>query len=294
MSECLLCRSELGNDVFPYSTRFNDRTYRYRNCVRCGSSTIDPLPGPDELAAMYRQDEYHGVFYDQPEEEPSTVLDSFLSATGDGPHTLLDFGCGSGQFLKAAKALGFRAEGVEIDPVVRLKAAQASGCPVHALEELEQGSQRFDVIHLGDVLEHLPDPAGSMRALEALLSKNGQFFLEGPLETNPSLVRTAGVLFGSVRANLGRQAVGTYPPYHLFQTNARAQRAFFEERLGYKIDRFEVWETGWPYRSTVRIESIGARIRDVIGRASVLVAGVAGPSTRLGNRFAALLRPSSL
>jgi SAM-dependent methyltransferase len=293
MSECLLCCGALGPDVFPFATRFNNRTYRYRACVGCGSSIIDPLPGPEELAAMYRQDDYHDVFYAEQEEEASTVLGSYLPNTEGAPRRLLDFGCGSGRFLKTARLLGFAAEGVELDPAVRQRAAQASGCPVHSLRELKQGGERFDVIHLGDVLEHLPSPAQTLSELETLLDEGGSFFVEGPLETNASLVRAAGTLFGAVRRRLGHVAVGSYPPYHLFQTNARAQRAFFERRMGYEVERFDVWETGWPYLSSGSAGSLalGARVRDVIGRASKMAAKAAGPSAGLGNRFAALLRP---
>jgi 2-polyprenyl-3-methyl-5-hydroxy-6-metoxy-1,4-benzoquinol methylase len=290
MSECLLCTGELGSEVFPFATRFNDRTYCYRACRRCGSSTIDPLPGPDELAAMYRRDDYHTVFYEDGEEEALTMIGSFvLAARGK---RLLDFGCGAGQFLKVAKELGFIAEGVELDSAVRRQAAQASDCPVLSLDELKASGRLFNIIHLGDVLEHLPAPADAMRDLETLLERDGQFFIEGPLETNRSLVRAAGVAFGGVRRRMGRKAMGSYPPYHLFQTNARAQRAFFEDRLGYEVDRFDVWETGWPYRSPLRAQSLGVRVRDVIGRASVIAAKIAGPTAALGNRFAALVRPA--
>lgn len=51
---------------------------------------------------------------------------------------------------------------------------------------LETPFQRFDAIHLGDVLEHLPHPASLLRELEPL---GGVFFIEGPLENNPSLVK---------------------------------------------------------------------------------------------------------
>lgn len=293
MSECLLCTGALGREVFPFATRFNDRLYRYRACTRCGSSTLDPIPGPDELAAMYRQDEYHGVFYAEQEEELSTLLGAYLPPTGGDPQRLLDFGCGAGQFLKQAKALGFAAEGVELDPQVRIHAARESGCPVDALDEVKKEGRRYDVIHLGDVLEHLPEPMTTMRELEELLADRGCFFIEGPLETNASLVRATGVLSGAVRTRLGRRVVGNYRPYHLFQTNARAQRAFFEQRLGYEVARFDVWETGWPYRSSEPAHSLGTRLRDVIGRASVVAAVGLKPVATLGNRFAALVRPQS-
>ena len=232
---------------------------------------------------MYRQDDYHEVFYEEQDEQIPSRLKAFFPIAG--AKRLLDFGCGAGHFLKAARALGFSAEGVELDPAVRRNAATTSGCPVSSLDDLKGSGKRFDIVHLGDVLEHLPTPVESMRELESLLSDDGRFLVEGPLEANASLVRAAGVLFGDVRKRLGRMPEGSFPPYHLFQTNARAQRAFFAERLGYTVERYEVWETGWPYRSS------GSGLRDLIGRASVVAANVAGPKAEMGNRFAALVRP---
>lgn len=283
MSECLLCTGALGKAAFPYATRFNGRRYEYRACKRCGSSTLDPLPSGGELAAMYRQNDYHDVFYEEEDEQISSLLKAFVPNAGN--KQLLDFGCGAGQFLKSARELGWAAEGVELDPVVRRRAAEASGCPVSSLEETKSSGKRFDLIHLGDVLEHLPAPVESMRELEALLRDGGRFLVEGPLEANASLVRAAGVLFGGVRRRLGRMPEGSYAPYHLFQTNARAQRAFFERRLGYAVERFEVWETGWPYLAS------SSRVRNLIGRAAVTTAKAAGRTGHMGNRFAALVRP---
>lgn len=131
-----------------------------------------------------------------------------------------------------------------------------------------------------------------MRELEGLLAEGGCFFIEGPLETNASLVRAAGVLFGELGSRLGRRRLGSFAPYHLFQTNARAQRAFFEERLGYAVDRFDVCETGWPYLSATPTTSAGTFVRHVIGRAAMATAIAAKPLATLGNRFAAVVRPS--
>ena len=292
MSSCLLCSASLGEPVFPFSTRFEGVVYTYRTCAVCDSSTIDPLPTAAQLSAMYRQHDYHDEHYaDSGQEVTASHIRELLPALKSGGR-LLDFGCGNGHFLRLAADLGFVSEGCELDPHTRQTASRNSGRPVFSLDEIEESKRSYDIIHLGDVLEHLPDPTSAMRRLEKLLDTDGVFFVEGPLETNRSLVFGAARLFGTTRARLGRKSEGELPPYHLFQTNAKAQRDFFRKRLNLEVQCYDVWETGWPYLQDAPA-SAGARIKNAIARAAIATAAlVRTAGLRMGNRFAAILAPA--
>ena len=292
---CLLCHAPLGDVVFPFATVWNGQEYWYRHCSACGSSTVDPLPDDLQLRVMYSWSAYHQEHYSNLTEEVTpSALDGVLPALV-GCQTLLDFGCGNGSFLRLAREAGFTCQGVELDEASRLVAEANSGCPVVSLEEILAAGKKFDVIHLGDVLEHLRDPAITMLDLEALLSERGRFFVEGPLETNTSLVLVAAKAIKAVRSPFGKRSIGTLPPFHLFQTNAAAQRDFFAELLGYEMERYIVWESGWPYRLRRPANSKSEIIRDLIGRAAVgteRIGRVFG--LKLGNRFAAVVRPREM
>jgi SAM-dependent methyltransferase len=293
--ECPLCRGSAAGPAFPFGTIWNGRRFDYLRCSSCRSSFLSPLPTEDEFALMYDQSAYHDCFYqDASEEVAASALPRLRRLLPSG--RLLDFGCGNGAFLIVARAAGFECEGVELDPKARERASANSSCPVLSLEEVREAGRAYDVIHLGDVLEHLPDPAGMMRALEPLLAEGGVFFIEGPLEDNRSLVLLAARLFGSVKKLRGKSLHGDLPPFHLFRATARAQRAFFEDRLGYAIEAFSVQESGWPYRNPgdrlLRPGSAGGFIRQSIGLAAIAAGKVFSRTPlRIGNRFAAVAAP---
>lgn len=296
--ECPLCCSPPAGPAFPFGTVWNGRRFDYLRCSGCRSSFLDPLPTDEEFALMYDRSAYHDRFYDDVSEEPTpSALPAMLPLLKPAGR-LLDFGCGNGAFLIAARAAGFDCEGVELDPKACERASADSGCPVYSLEMVRAAGRTYDVIHLGDVLEHLPDPAAAIRDLEPLLAKGGQFFVEGPLEDNRSLVLLASRLFGSVKKGLKRPLYGDLPPFHLLRATARAQRAFFEERLGHRIQAYRIWESGWPYRNPgdwlLHPGSAGGFVRQSIGLAAIAAGKLlARTPLRVGNRFATVVTPQS-
>ena len=96
---------------------------------------------------------------------------------------LLDFGCGKGQFMKQAVAMGWQAVGVETSAERARFARENYGVKVS--DKLYQGGViepgQFDLITLNHVLEHLPQP---MDLLGELLNKNlaveGLAYIEVP------------------------------------------------------------------------------------------------------------------
>jgi 2-polyprenyl-3-methyl-5-hydroxy-6-metoxy-1,4-benzoquinol methylase len=142
---------------------------------------------------------------------------------------VLDYGCGVGGFLSALKAEGFVPTGVEFDKPAARAAARNNGCPVFSVDEFRATTGLYDAIHLGDVLEHLPDPLTTLCELLATVKPGGVVFVEGPLEINPSPVYWAARLFGVVKRRLAPELVGTMPPTHLLRVDAPRQRDFSRE-----------------------------------------------------------------
>lgn len=292
---CLLCGGAGTNPAFPYDTMWNGRRFEFRACSRCGSSFIDPVPSDAEFAAMYAGSAYHAEFYGELCEEAAETSLLEVSSLLPARARILDFGCGNGSFLTAARHAGFAGEGVELDEGTIGQAARNSGCEIFSFGALHASGRRYDVVHLGDVLEHLPRPAATMRELEDVLKPAGLFFLEGPLEDNASPVFYASKLFGRVKRLLRPATHGSFVPFHLFRTTARAQRDFFEQVLGYEVLYYAVYESGWPYGaegSLAKAGSLGAMLRRAIGKSAVAAARTGwGKRLQLGNRFTAVLRP---
>ena len=101
---------------------------------------------------------------------------------------VLDYGFCMGSFLKACGSLGLVPFGVEFDCESELFASTNANCEVMTFEAFNKltKTSSFDAIHLGDVLEHLPDPAGTLSLLLEYLKPGGALFLEGPLDAYPN------------------------------------------------------------------------------------------------------------
>lgn len=279
---CPLCGAAPDGPAFPWESRYNSATYRYFGCSACGTRFIDPQPDAATFAAMYGSGEYHEEFYEGEGHAPYAQTAARIAALLPAGARVLDYGCGTGHLLAALKERGLAAEGAEFSAASAANAAARSGCTVHDLSEPGwTAAGPWQAVHLGDVIEHLPDPRATLAGLLPHIAPGGLLSAEGPLEANASLVNGAAWLFGRAKRWLRPGHVGHFPPYHLLFATARGQRGFFRSLPGLTEMHWRVSENGWPYRRN------GA-LRNAIALAAIGMAK--GSSGRLGNRFSVLLR----
>lgn len=91
------------------------------------------------------------------------------------PGRLFEIGCGTGVFLDEARAAGWQAAGLEVSPYAAA-AARQRGLDVQAvgIEQLAPDcAGTCDCVVMWDVIEHLRDPAGALRAAVRLLRPGG-------------------------------------------------------------------------------------------------------------------------
>jgi 2-polyprenyl-3-methyl-5-hydroxy-6-metoxy-1,4-benzoquinol methylase len=93
----------------------------------------------------------------------------------------LDFGCGTGDFLKIAKDNHWDICGVEPNANARLIANQKTDDSVFDSDQLSKLQKySFDVITLWHVLEHLPNLKEQIELFESLLKPNGRLIIAVP------------------------------------------------------------------------------------------------------------------
>jgi 2-polyprenyl-3-methyl-5-hydroxy-6-metoxy-1,4-benzoquinol methylase len=129
---------------------------------------------------------------------------------------ILDVGCGTGWFLQLAQQQGADVYGVELSKPLAEHTGQRLQIPVWTVPPDELiGVGQFDVITLFDLIEHVPDPVGLLRAVAHLLSPGGVSLIFTPnleslgmsvLGPKSSLVRPAEHLFYFTKASFRKAA----------------------------------------------------------------------------------------
>ncbi len=130
--------------------------------------------------------------------EPHSSHDVLMDLLADPPGMrVLDVGTSSGYLARRLSEKGHRVTGIEKDSTA------ASHARLHCCEllagdieqmDLDDYTGQFDRVLLADVIEHLVDPAATLRKVAACLRPNGQVVLCVPNVAN--LVIRVGLLFG--------------------------------------------------------------------------------------------------
>jgi 2-polyprenyl-3-methyl-5-hydroxy-6-metoxy-1,4-benzoquinol methylase len=196
-------------------------------CRDCGMRFLRVQPAGETLERMYSAEYFRTDFrcgrsdthsFDDAafRAENAGLLDRFEAYRGAG--RLLEVGCASGGLLRQAAERGWSATGVELsaDAVAH---ARSLGVAVHqgALADAPLAEGAFDLVFMGDVLEHVPDCRADAARVAQLLAPGGHFFLRGPITTNSLARRLAMALYGMA----GRAIVLREPPYHLWEFTPR-------------------------------------------------------------------------
>lgn len=98
------------------------------------------------------------------------------------PGRTLELGCGPGAFVGLMAQAGFEAEGLELSPAVVELARRHFGVTVHCgpIEEQSLPQGQYCGVSAFDVLEHLPDPVGTLERAVELLAPGGWLLLQTP------------------------------------------------------------------------------------------------------------------
>lgn len=241
---CPLCTHPQSRESWVGRTAYRGKTFTYVECLSCGSLYCDPMPDAEDLQEMYSSnyaEMFHGGENMGGAYGVAEVL-KWLRQQGSG--TFVDYGCGAGHLLVAAKAAGWQAVGIEFDQRLASSIAGKTGIPVLTTSDAMAGTA--DVLHLGDVVEHLTDTDRQMEQILSLLKPGGVLLAQGPLENNSNLFHFAI----SVSRRLRRNREIQMPPYHVLLATAAGQRRFFN-RLGLRELQYTIREEAWPAPATI-------------------------------------------
>lgn len=169
---------------------------RFGRIVQCRSCSIVYMnPRPHHLAV---QDAYEQVedrrYVEEEEGRVLTFSESLRHVQKFVPSgRLLDVGCHIGTFLELAERGGFEVTGIEPSRWGAERARERLRGTIHrgVIEDVALHDGAFDAITMWDVIEHLPDPASTVRAIYSTL-KPGGIFAVTTMDVDALFPRLAG------------------------------------------------------------------------------------------------------
>jgi SAM-dependent methyltransferase len=230
LDSCVACGSgHLKPLPFLYEFR---GSFPLVECDDCGLRFLRVQPLAEGLAALYSAEYFESDFrcgrsevaYSSEEPfraENISLLEAFERLGPDPdprsarvPRRLLELGSAGGWLLKHANERGWQAQGVEFSAAA-VERSLALGLDVFEGDLLAATlpAESFDLVYMGDVLEHVPDCLAVLVEAARLLRTGGHLYLRGPITTNSLARRLALALYGAA----GRTIVLREPPYHLWE-----------------------------------------------------------------------------
>jgi len=243
LDHCLACGShKLARAGMRYE--WQGARFPMARCRACGMLFLRAQPAGETLAGMYSAEYFEKDFRcgrstahadDEAafRAENDGLLDRF--ETWRGQSRLLEVGCATGLLLQRARERAWSVTGVELsaDAVARARARRLD-VRQGTLQDAKLPAESFDVVYLGDVLEHVPDCRASLAEVVRVLAPGGHVVIRGPITTH-TMARRLGL---ELHRALGREIVLREPPYHLWEFRPRSLSAL-ALRVGLEVVAIE-------------------------------------------------------
>lgn len=226
---CRICKKESPSPEFvrvPGATRdVMADTFTVWRCRHC--STLNALEKVD-YAKIYKNYPIQRQSYDLFSKWIFSKRLKILIRLGLKPHhTILDYGCGSGYFVRYLREKNYHCNG--FDPY------NASHCDTSVLKN------HYDLVTCQDVLEHVDEPKELLRQLAEFVAPNGCLIVGTPYADHVNIHDTLD------------QIGALHQPFHRFLISKQAVGNFFKLE-GWKLEKIHFacyFDTVYPFANTM-------------------------------------------
>ena len=188
VSFCPICQSTEWRQVLEVRDHFASKEkFQLQECVGCSLISTNPQPSNENLSQYYQSQNY----ISHSGKGGSMVNRLYLAARQYSlkwklnlvnklniKGSILDVGCGTGEFLNILKKDNWTIDGIELNSDARQKASLLTSTAIH--ESFNALAKNFDVITLWHVLEHLPNLDESLQNISDRLNRNGALLIAVP------------------------------------------------------------------------------------------------------------------
>lgn len=164
--------------------------FEIHECLKCGLLFTEPRPDSNHIGKYYQSEEY----YSHQENKSGFIPKIYesvkkvnlkhkrkLATKGMKVGTMLEIGCGVGDFLHEMEQKGWNCTGIE--PSKEAKAIAKNRVKANILNPEDLATlkdESFDLITMWHVLEHVDNLKDEVRHLQRLLKKGGRLVLALP------------------------------------------------------------------------------------------------------------------
>jgi SAM-dependent methyltransferase len=176
--KCRLC----GNDSLRlYYTQGNNHEFRFFKCNVCNLINYGLSTGLDQrkYATEYVNPHDDSIKMNIAQTQTYEFMKSHLHMNG----RVFDIGCGNGRLLYLLEKDGWAVRGLELSPFSAQSIKATLNIEVEQadfLEYVDKDEDRYDVVVLRHVLEHLPDAVLALNKVNSLLKIDSHAVLEFP------------------------------------------------------------------------------------------------------------------
>lgn len=166
-------------------------TFTIVECESCGLKFTNPIPNPDQLGNYYKSEDYishsntkkgiisrlYHIVRSYTLKKKVNLIASYVSRG-----TILDYGCGTGMFLKVCKDSGWKTLGMEPDQGARQLASELGLNTYENINEITTAlkESKVEAITLWHVLEHVTDLSTSLAFFHECLKSDGILVIAVP------------------------------------------------------------------------------------------------------------------
>lgn len=269
MKSCYFCGSKkVKTSLLQRRICFDHQNFSFHICRECLGFSLYPKLSEAQIQKLYsleyvsnfsaKEDESH--IEDKNSTTRFTQLHKYLEANNylDGSQ-FLDYGCGaSPETFSLVRPFGLNPSGMEYSQDVRDKLMAFSRVKIFSREEVLESEKLYDVIFLGDVLEHLIEPKEELEMLKSKLKPNGVIIAQGPLQAAWTFTHLVVILYIICTS----RRLTEFPPYHVSLATRNSMLRLLSSS-GFSSTQIKCTEVTWPAPPATSLIS-NPSIRDFI------------------------------
>ena len=190
LEKCPVCSSKTFTIELKCKDHFlSKEDFNISKCRKCSFLFTNPRPKEKDLGNYYRSEEY----ISHSNKANSIInyvykLARYFTLSGKiklinsitENKTILDYGCGTGDFLTACKNNGWEINGYEPEKSARDIASQVNKKEILSTLNQLDSLNNISLITLWHVLEHIPDLNTTLNKLKSKLDDNGTILIAVP------------------------------------------------------------------------------------------------------------------